>query len=75
MKNNMKDKVESSIRKSEKEKKRVISFTLSKNTIEELNKESKRLATSGSFLVEMILSNYFILPIEEEEEKKKIHNK
>lgn len=71
MKNNIKDNVETSIKKTKTEKKQTISFTLSKNTIKKLYEESKRLQTSSSFLVEMILLNYFILPIEKEEDSKK----
>jgi len=63
MKTNIKNKVEEEIKNYSKEKKQVVSFTLSKGLIERIESESKRLEASKSFLVEMILSNYMELPI------------
>lgn len=56
------------IQENEQKKTKAISVTLSRNCLAELQKEMERLELKNrSFVVEMILNNYFSLPISEDD--------
>lgn len=58
-----------------KERKEIVSFTLPKATIKFIREEAQRLSLSGSMLVNSIISNYSVLPLIEEENKKQEEKK
>ena len=60
MKNNIKRKIEEEI--ENKKRKEIVSFTLSKDNIEKLREEAARMSTSGSYLLDTILTNFLVLP-------------
>ena len=64
--------IKDTIKKQELNKTKSVAITLSKKILNDLVNEMKRLGIkSRSFMIEMILENYFQMPITEELNKKK----
>ncbi len=63
----MKDNIKDKIKEKEEKKTKPISITLSQKILGDLKTERKRLEVSRSFLIEMILVDYFNKPISKED--------